>query len=152
MLTAYLRKVGAGDTALGRQSQIGDYCGQKARCFATGHDSMVEGQAQGQHAVYGGYAGDGQHLLVQASGAENGHSGWDHDRRRVLAAQHAEIRQSDGVAAQFLGRNPACGNVRVHPVEAAAQVGGIAVGDIAQHRNEQALGQVDGDADVDLGQ
>ncbi len=64
-------------------------------------------------------------------------------------AEHAEIRERDGLADQLLVRDRTGGDVLLHGVHAAAQVGSIAVADVAHDRREKPVLGFHGDAEID---
>ena len=74
-----------------------------------------------------------------------------HHGRGVASADHAEVGQRDGRAAQLLGRDLALLHVGAHAVEAAPQIRGVAISHVAQRRHEEPFGRVDRDPDLDLG-
>ena len=82
---------------------------------------------------------------------EYGDLGRRDDGRYVAGPVRTGIGQRDGRAAQFFRRHGPRLDIGVHAVEAAAQVRGIPVGDVAQHGDEQAIVGVYGDTEVDLG-
>jgi hypothetical protein len=90
-----------------------------------------------------------QHALVDAPGADDGNLGRNDDEIGEASADHAEIRQRDGRAAQLLRRDRARGGVGAQPVEARPQVSRVALAHVAHDRYDEAALRVDGNADVD---
>ena len=77
------------------------------------------------------------------------HLRWHDDQVGKPASDHPEIRQRDGRAAQLFRGYRARDCVSPQAVEAGPQVGYAALGDIAQHRNDEAALGIDGDAEID---
>ena len=111
--------------------EIGDHRIEKSRGLAAGDDPVVEGERERQHAVHDRLPVGRNHLVAHAPGPENRDGGRHHDRCRILGADHAEIRQRDRVATQFLRRDLARDNVGPHAIESATQVFRVAIRDVA---------------------
>ncbi len=81
--------------------------GQEAGCLAAGDGAMVEGQRQRQDAADRGLPVTASTARAMPSGAEDRHLRRHDHQRGMLAAEHAEVGQRDGGAAQLLGREAA---------------------------------------------
>src|SRR5579875_918276 len=111
---------------------------------------MIEGQRQRQQAVRHDPAVGHHRRRADPPGAEDRDLRRDDDERGEAAGEHAEIGQGDGLPAQFGDRHGARPHIGLHALKAPPQIGGVAGADIAQHRDEQPLLGVDGDAEIDL--
>ncbi len=88
-------------------------------------------------------------LLVNAPSSENRDSGWDNHGSRIFTGDHAEVRQSDRIAAQFFRgilRARISARIRSSPRRRSAGSRSATLRDW----HEEAIRQIDGDAKIDL--
>src|SRR5262245_47625160 len=110
---------------------------------------MVEGERQWQNAPRRRLTVVDQHALVDATRSDDGNLRRNDDQVGKASPDHAEIRERNRGAAQFLRRDRARRGVGAQPVEAVAQIARVALPDIAQHRHDEPALGIDRNPDVD---
>jgi len=110
---------------------------------------VVEGERDRQGLAYGWLALVCHHPRADAPGADDRHLRRHHDEAGEAASDHAEVGERDGGASKLLRRDRARLGIRPHAIEARAQVGRVALADIAQDGNDETSLGIDCDADVD---
>ncbi|MNF82727.1 hypothetical protein D3C84_650380 [compost metagenome] len=96
-------------------------------------------------------AGHRHRLVADTAGTDDRHLRRHHHRVGVTAEQGAEIGQGEGRAHHLLGRDRARLDVGAQARNAFLQVLGRARADVAQHRHEQTVRGIHGDAQIELG-
>lgn len=109
---------------------------------------MIKRQRKRQHGVNLYIRADRHRGSPDSSCADDRDLRRHHDEGCVLATQTAEIGQSDRCSPKFRRWNAARHDVGLQPRDAGAQIGEIAIADIANDGDEQAVGCIDREADV----